>query len=238
MPVLFSPLLRTRLLDFSESGQLWYDTGVNELKVWDEEKHEFFNVGGELDGVGVHVGELPPDSAAVGDLWYCTKPDDLTLYVLAELPDVWAAAAPPVSLDGVREDMQNIDNTLSEVRANLFAVDNDVKAGHHCALMLWKSWSRTAGDYLLKSGDQMTGVLNMDNNYIAKVKDPASDKDATNRRYVENNFVSLFGTNTVEPNGGEWRIKGANRTFFKVDTNAGTCGVFNLQEAFCRPPRD
>ena len=30
--------------DFSESGRL-YDTGANELKVWDEEKHEFFNVG-------------------------------------------------------------------------------------------------------------------------------------------------------------------------------------------------
>ena len=32
-----------------------------------------------------------------------------------------------MSLDGVREDMQNIDNTLSEVRTTLFAVDNDVK---------------------------------------------------------------------------------------------------------------
>ena len=85
--------------------------------------------------------------------------------------------------------------------------------------------------YLLKSGDTMSGVLNMDNNYIANVKDPASDKDAANRRYVKNNFISLFGTNIVEPDGGEWRIKGANRTFFKVDTNAGTCGVFNLQEA-------
>ena len=85
--------------------------------------------------------------------------------------------------------------------------------------------------YLQKAGDQMSGVLNMDNNYIAKVKDPDSDTDATNRRYVKNNFISLFGTNIVEPNGGEWRIKGANRTFFKVDTNAGTCGVFNLQEA-------
>ena len=37
-------------------------------------------------------------------------------------------------------------------------------------------------------------------------KTQASDKDATNRRYVKNNFISLFGTNIVEPNGGEWRI--------------------------------
>ena len=29
--------------------------------------------------------------------------------------------------------------------------------------------------------------------------------------------------------GGEWRIQGANKTFIKVDTNNGTCGVFNLQ---------
>ena len=48
------------------------------------------------------------------------------------------------------------------------------------------------GDYLLKSGDVMSGVLNMDNNYIAKVKDPESGTDATNRRYVENNFVLLY----------------------------------------------
>ena len=84
-------------------------------------------VGAVGGGAEVHVGEDPPADAKVGDLWYCTKLDDLTLYVLAEEPDVWAAAAPPVSLDGVREDMQNIDNTLSEVRTTLFAVDNDVK---------------------------------------------------------------------------------------------------------------
>ena len=29
-------------------------------------------------------GEDPPLDAEVGDLWYCTKPDDLTLYVLVE----------------------------------------------------------------------------------------------------------------------------------------------------------
>ena len=79
-------------------------------------------VGAVGGGAETHVGENPPADAKVGDLWYCTKLDDLTLYVLAEKvedgEDVWAAAAPPVSLDGVREDMQNIDNTLSEVRSH------------------------------------------------------------------------------------------------------------------------
>ena len=66
-------------------------------------------------GNEVAVSEDPPLEAEVGDLWYCTKPDDLTLYVWPKRL-IWAAA-PPVSLDGVREDMQNIDNMLSKVRA-------------------------------------------------------------------------------------------------------------------------
>ena len=170
------------LPDFSATGQLWFDTTEHQLKVWDDEAEEFVVTGG---GAETHVGEDPPVDAAVGDLWYCTKPDDLTLYVLAEKvddgDDIWAAAAPPVSLDGIRDDMQSIDNTLSEVRANLFAVDNDVKL-------------------------------------VAQETTKELDKK-----------VSLYGNNTVEPDGGEWRIQGANKTFIKVDTNNGTCGVFNLQ---------
>ena len=76
-------------------------------------------VGAVGAGAETHVGENPPADAKVGDLWYCTKSDGLTLYVLAEKvddgDDIWAAAAPPVSLDGIRDDMQSIDNTLSEV---------------------------------------------------------------------------------------------------------------------------
>ena len=78
------------------------------------------------------VSEDPPLDAKVGDLWYCTKPDDLTLYVLAEKvvdgDDIQAAASTSGGLGGIRDDMQNIDNMLVEVRANLFQVDNDVKA--------------------------------------------------------------------------------------------------------------
>ena len=144
-------------------------------------------VGAVGAGAETHVGENPPADAKVGDLWYCTKPDDLTLYVLAEKvddgDDVWAAAAPPVSLDGIRDDMQSIDNTLSEVRANLFAVDNDVKL-------------------------------------VAQETTKELDKK-----------VSLYSNNVVEPDGGEWRIQGKNKTFIKVDTNNGKCGVFNLQDA-------
>ena len=121
-------------------------------------------------GAETHVGEDPPADAKVGDLWYCTKLDDLTLYVLAEEPDVWAAAAPPVSLDGVREDMQNIDNTLAEVRTTLFAVDNDVKlVAQETTKELERlergldfvsdSTERLDNEKVDKAGDTMTGRL-------------------------------------------------------------------------------
>ena len=48
---------------------------------------------------------------------------------------------------------------------------------------------------------------------------------------VTGDFVSLYGNNVVEPNGGEWRIQGSSKTFIKVDTNAKKLGLFNLQDA-------
>ena len=39
-----------------------------------------------------------------GDLWWCSDPDDLTLYVYDG--SIWAPAAPPVSLDGIEKDIE------------------------------------------------------------------------------------------------------------------------------------
>ena len=41
----------------------------------------------------------PPDPAKIGDLWYDSKPDELTLYLYTGAE--WVPAAPPVSLDGI-----------------------------------------------------------------------------------------------------------------------------------------
>ena len=53
------------------------------------------------DGQTVIVDDEPPEGGKVGQLWFCTKDNDYTLYILAELPDVWVPASPPVSLDGI-----------------------------------------------------------------------------------------------------------------------------------------
>ena len=75
-----------------------------------------------------------------------------------------------MSLDGVREDMQNIDNTLAEVRTTLFAVDNDVKlVAQETTKALERlergldyvsdTTERLDSEKVDKAGDTMTGTL-------------------------------------------------------------------------------
>ena len=170
-------------------GYLWYNPGTQELSVSEWHSGETpgssdvtwatYKPGGGGEGGGgnaVHIGEDPPEGAVLGDEWFCNAEDDLSLYVLVELPDVWAPASPPVSLDGVAGDIQNIDSAVATVRADLFEVDNDLKqsqsdikalteAVDHGTREQTKLRSRIgdceflAGNALPKAGGQMTGNL-------------------------------------------------------------------------------
>jgi hypothetical protein len=40
----------------------------------------------------------------------------------------------------------------------------------------------------------MTGDINMDNNKIIKLADPTTSKSATNKEYVDNNFLTKHGS--------------------------------------------
>ena len=67
------------------------------------------------DGQTVVVDEDPPDPAVEGQLWFCSEPDDLTLYVFDG--ENWIPASPPVSLDGITqytEDLQRQIMTLAK----------------------------------------------------------------------------------------------------------------------------
>lgn len=69
----------------------------------------------------VHVGDFPLDPPYnPGELWFCTLPDELTLYVYDGA--VWAPAAPPVSLDGlegsISDEFENIYKTIRRVEEN------------------------------------------------------------------------------------------------------------------------
>ena len=166
----------------------------------------------------ITVATAPPADDAVpppceGDFWFNTNPDELTLYVYTEAEDgnTWAPAAPPVSLEGIEQDIQDIDMAVAGIRNDVMHNASAIETGlteqarlgrgvdeahqkadqlrvevdaheqqinqnraqladHNGRLDILEAQDQDGGDYLLKSGDKMSGVLNMDNNYIAKVK--------------------------------------------------------------------
>ena len=60
---------------------------------------------------------MPRPPYAEGQLWFCTNPEDLTLYIYDGA--VWVPAAPPVSLDGIEASIANVDAELLKVNANI-----------------------------------------------------------------------------------------------------------------------
>ena len=63
---------------------------------------------------------------------------------------------------------------------------------------------------LSKSGDKMSGVLNMDNNYIANVRNPGSGTDAVNRNHVDNHFLQNSGEQKLK--SSSWKIRAPHTT--------------------------
>ena len=63
---------------------------------------------------------------------------------------------------------------------------------------------------LSKTGDVMSGVLNMDNNYIANVRTPGSGTDAVNRDHVDNHFLQNAGEQKLKDS--YWKIRAPNAT--------------------------
>ena len=72
------------------------DNGV--IYVWDDNRWRV-KAFRSVDDFIVITDDNPPDPAQIGDLWYDTKPDELTLYLYTGTE--WVPAAPPVSLDGI-----------------------------------------------------------------------------------------------------------------------------------------
>lgn len=53
----------------------------------------------------------------------------------------------------------------------------------------------TALPYVKKTGDYMTGALNMSNNKVTNVADPTADGDAVNKKYVDEHVPTITGPN-------------------------------------------
>jgi hypothetical protein len=70
-----------------------------------------------LEKIDLWVGDDPPADPLVGQLWFSTNPEELTLYVYDGA--VWVPASPPVSLDGIENSIASIDEELMTINRNI-----------------------------------------------------------------------------------------------------------------------
>ena len=70
-----------------------------------------------------------------------------------------------------------------------------------------------------KSGDTMSGGLNMENKKIINLANPTDDKDAVNKKYVNDNYSSSYGSNKMEGplNMNDNRITGLTNVLYLTE---------------------
>ena len=153
-----------------------------------------------LQSNDVTVGDTIPRPPYVsGQLWFSSLETELTLYIYDGA--VWVPAAPPVSLDGIEADINLLQETGDDLRKQI--LQQTVEAQKADAKIL----------DLEEGQEELTGRV-----------DALEAQDQDGGDYIEKT-----GSNTVEPDGGQWRIQGSNKTFIKCDTTTGEMGLFNLQ---------
>lgn len=122
-------LQNTRTLPLINGGDTIRKTAKNKglpvpgVLITQEDANQYFL--GCLREQDVSISEAvprPPHQA--GQLWFCTNPSDLTLYVYDGA--VWVPAAPPVSLDGIEASIANVDAELLKVNANIAMNKRDI----------------------------------------------------------------------------------------------------------------
>ena len=110
---------------FKPTGRLPDSSGLKSQKDLNEWIYQCLQAGGG-DGANVSVGESPPVDAVIGDLYFCNKENDLTLYIYLSDDDGWVPASPPVSLDGIESSIANVDAELMKVNANIAMNKRDI----------------------------------------------------------------------------------------------------------------
>ena len=115
-------LQNTRTLPLINGGETIRKTAKNKgmpvpgVLLTQEDANQYFL--GCLREQDVAVSDsVPRPPHQTGQLWFCTNPEDLTLYVYDGA--VWVPAAPPVSLDGIEASIANVDAELLKVNANI-----------------------------------------------------------------------------------------------------------------------
>ena len=103
-------------------GDLFY--AGDSLFIWSEE-HGWQAISAGDSGPPVYVGENePPNTPQTGELWYCTDEQYLTLFIYTGT--TWAAAAPPVSLDGIEAGIAGLTFAVDELKTITTGQGNEI----------------------------------------------------------------------------------------------------------------
>ena len=115
-------LQNTRTLPLINGGDTIKKTAKNKglpvpgVLITQEDANQYFL--GCLREQDVLVSDaVPRPPYQIGQLWFSTNPEELTLYVFDGA--VWVPAAPPVSLDGIEASIANVDAELLKINANV-----------------------------------------------------------------------------------------------------------------------
>ncbi len=74
-------------------------------------------------------------------------------------------------------------------------------------------WNNLPNDFLDKSGDTMTGQLNMSSNKIVNLADPTSNTEAANKQYVDSVASTAGGAGAIFVNWGNTDCPGAAKLY-------------------------
>jgi hypothetical protein len=197
-----------------EEGQCWYDTGRLELFVFAEDG--WFPC--SPLGARVDAGEA------------------LQAQILARV-EAGEAKQATIESSALKKSGSNTVDTSWRIKSDGKTIVSGAESGK---IKIYHLAEPTDGDHaatksyadgkLSKTGGSLSGILNMQDHYIAGLKTPSSGSDAANKSYVDGNFIGRASYTNVYD---DWSVRqqnadGNNRTL--LSATGGALGVYNLSE--------
>jgi len=91
-------------------------------------------------------------------------------------------------LDGIRQLILNAN--LPEIKNNIETLKTDISAIDLQMTNINEEIQNANYNFVKKSGDTLTGILNMSNRKITNIADPTATQDAANKKYVDANSIT------------------------------------------------
>jgi hypothetical protein len=200
--------------EISKDGELWYDEGRLELFV--SYQDGWFPC--SPLGARVEAGEA------------------LQAQILSRV-EAGEAKQATIESSALKKSGSNTVNTSWRIKSDGKTIVSGAESGK---IKIYHLAEPTDGDHaatksyadgkLSKEGGSLSGILNMQDHYIAGLKTPSSGTDAANKAYVDGNFIGRSSYTNVYD---DWSVRqqnadGNNRTLFSA--TGGELHVYNLSE--------